>query len=128
MKLMEVQRDLVHLLTRRQNTGTGGIAYLDVVCFPQYAAVLALTCKQEMTYDLSNYSWNLNVVGHEMGHNFGSNHTHWCGWSDGPIDNCYDVEGDCANDPQPQVGTMMSYCHAVCRRFSELEFPPDRHQ
>ena len=32
--LAGIQRDLVHLLTRRENTGTGGIAYLDVVCFP----------------------------------------------------------------------------------------------
>jgi len=122
--LMEVQRDLVHLLTRRQNTGTGGIAYLDVVCFPQYAAGFSSYLQTGNTYDLNNYSWNLNVVGHEMGHNFGSNHTHWCGWSNGPIDNCYDVEGSCANDPQSQVGTMMSYCHAVAGGSVNLNFHP----
>ena len=27
-----ISRDLVHLLTKRSNTGTGGIAYLDVLC------------------------------------------------------------------------------------------------
>ena len=122
--LAGVQRDLVHLLTRRENTGTGGIAYLDVVCFPSYAAGLSSYLQAGNTYNLNNYAWNLNVVGHELGHNFGSNHTHWCGWSDGPIDNCYDVEGSCANNPQAQVGTMMSYCHAVAGGSVNLEFHP----
>ena len=122
--LAGVQRDLVHLLTRRENTGTGGIAYLDVVCFPSYAAGLSSYLQAGNTYNLNNYAWNLNVVGHELGHNFGSNHTHWCGWSDGPIDNCYDVEGSCVNNPQAQVGTMMSYCHAVAGGSVNLEFHP----
>jgi hypothetical protein len=122
--LSGIQRDIVHLLTRRQNTGTGGIAYLGVVCFPAYAAGLSSYLESGNTYNLNNYAWNLNVVGHELGHNFGSNHTHWCGWSNGPIDNCYDVEGSCANNPQAQVGTMMSYCHAVAGGSVSLEFHP----
>ena len=122
--LSGIQRDIVHLMTRRDNTGTGGIAYLDVVCFPQYAAGLSSYLGSETTYNLSNYSWNLNVVGHELGHNFGSNHTHWCGWPGGPIDNCYDVEGTCTNNPQAQVGTMMSYCHAVSGGSVNLNFHP----
>ncbi len=120
----DIQRDLVHLLTRRQNTGTGGIAYLDVVCFPQYASGFSSYLESGTTYNLNNYSWNLNVVGHELGHNFGSNHTHWCGWSTGPIDDCYEAEGSCTNNPQPQVGTMMSYCHAVAGGSVNLEFHP----
>ncbi len=122
--LSGIQRDMVHLLSRRTNTGTGGIAYLDVVCFPAYAAGFSANLESGNTYNLNNYSWNLNVVGHEFGHNFGSNHTHWCGWSNGPIDNCYDVEGSCANNPQAQVGTMMSYCHAVAGGSVNLEFHP----
>ena len=120
--LSSIQRDLIHLMTRRSNTGTGGIAYLDVVCFPQYAAGFSSYLGPETTYNLSNYSWNLNVVGHELGHNFGSNHTHWCGWPGGPIDNCYEAEGSCTNDPQGQVGTMMSYCHAVAGGSINLNF------
>ena len=48
----------------------------------------------------------------------GAKHTQWCGWEGGPIDNCANLEetqtGECANfidNPQPQVGTIMSYCH-----------------
>ena len=122
--LSGIQRDIVHLLSRRTNTGTGGIAYLDVVCSPSYAAGFSANLESGNTYNLNNYAWNLNVVGHELGHNFGSNHTHWCGWSDGPIDNCYDVEGSCTNNPQAQVGTMMSYCHAVAGGSVNLEFHP----
>ena len=34
-----VNRDLVHLLTKRSNTGTGGIAYVDALC-----SILTHTC------------------------------------------------------------------------------------
>ena len=122
--LINVQRDLVHLMTRRSNTGTGGIAYLSVVCSAQYAVGFSSYLDPSTTYNLSNYSWNLNVVGHELGHNFGSNHTHWCGWPSGPIDDCYEAEGSCTNEPEGQVGTMMSYCHAVAGGSVNLNFHP----
>jgi len=122
--LTNIQRDLVHLMTRRLDTGTGGIAYLDAVCSSQYGCGFSANLNPTTTYDLSNYSWNLNVVGHELGHNFGSNHTHWCGWPGGPIDNCYEAEGSCTNEPQAQVGTMMSYCHAVSGGSVNLNFHP----
>ena len=49
------------------------------------------------------------VITHETGHNLGSNHTQWCGWPGGAIDNCYDTEGNCEPGPAPvNGGTMMS--------------------
>ena len=117
-------RDLVHLLTRRSDTGTGGIAYLSVNCDPAYAAGFSSFLSPSSVYSLNNYSWNLNVVAHEFGHNFGSNHTHWCGWPGGPIDDCYAAEGNCTNTPTPQIGTIMSYCHAVSGGSVNLEFHP----
>ena len=63
-------------------------------------------------------------MAHEFGHNFGSNHTHWCGWPSGPIDDCYAAEGNCTNSPTPQVGTIMSYCHAVAGGSVNLQFHP----
>jgi len=122
--LSDRPRDMIHLMTRRTNTGTGGIAYLGVVCNNNYAAGFSSYLSPSMTYNLNNYSWNLNVVAHEFGHNFGSNHTHWCGWPGGPIDDCYTAEGGCSNTPAAQVGTIMSYCHAVAGGSVNLEFHP----
>ncbi len=124
--LSGIDRDLVHLLTRRTNTGTGGIAYLDVVCSNQFAVGFSSYLSGTSTYN-GGYSWNLNVVAHELGHNFGSNHTQWCGWPGGPIDNCGSLEGSCAgyvNNPTAQVGTIMSYCHAISGGSVNLIFHP----
>lgn len=123
-----VQRDLTHYLTRRTNTGTGGIAYVDVVCYDPYAYGLSSALTATTNYT-GGYAWNLNVLAHEFGHNLGSNHTQWCGWSSGPIDNCANYEGESLCDgytsnPTPQVGTIMSYCHAISGGSVVLEFHP----
>jgi hypothetical protein len=101
--------DLAHLLALGGN-GLGGVAYLDVLCnntFNYAYSNIASTYQNVPTY-----SWSVMVVAHEMGHNFGSNHTHWCGWPGGAIDNCYTPEGNCAPGPPPNNGgTIMSYCH-----------------
>jgi len=110
-----ISRDLVHLMTKRNNTGTGGIAYLDVLCSNSwgYAFSSALNNTTNFNFPNPSYTWNLMVCSHEIGHNIESHHTHWCGWPGGPIDNCADVEGSCTNNPTPQVGTIMSYCHTT---------------
>jgi hypothetical protein len=64
--------------------------------------------------NVPTYSWTINVVAHELGHNLGSPHTHSCTWSGGPIDNCAAPEGTCSPGPAPvNGGTIMSYCHAT---------------
>lgn len=118
-----VNRDLVHLMTKRNNTGTGGIAYLDVLCDNTWGYGFSSALDNDTTYTFPNpsYTWNLTVVSHEIGHNVGSHHTHWCSWvadpfipfAGGIIDNCVDVQGSCANSPSPQLGTIMSYCHTT---------------
>ena len=114
-----ISRDLVHLMTKRSNTGTGGIAYLDVLCNNSWGYGFSSDLNNTTNFNFPNpsYSWNLKVTTHEIAHGIGSHHTHWCGWSasgnfsGGPIDNCADVEGNCPNNPFSQVGTIMSYCH-----------------
>jgi hypothetical protein len=117
-----ISRDLVHLLTKRGNTGTGGIAYLDVLCSNSWGYAFSSVLDNDTSFcSCPTYTWNLFVCSHEIGHNIGANHTHWCGWTPepwngfngGPIDNCVDVQGSCSNNPAPQVGTIMSYCHTT---------------
>ena len=118
-----ISRDLVHLLTKRSNTGTGGIAYVDVLCSNSWGYAFSSDLNSNTSFSFPNpsYTWNLFVVAHEIGHNVGSSHTHWCGWaadpslsfSGGSIDNCVNVQGSCPNNPTPQVGTIMSYCHTT---------------
>lgn len=110
------------------STNNGGVAYL-----------LSSLCSRNSVYAYSNvngtfntvptYSWDVEVITHEIGHNMGSHHTHWCGWmtgfngSCGAIDNCYTIETSATctaclattntnpSAPQGFKGTVMSYCH-----------------
>lgn len=103
--------DLGHLLTTR-NLYAGGLAYLDALCYPQYAYGISNIDNTYSNYP--TYSWTVEVVSHELGHNVGSHHTHWCGWNGGALDDCYTVEGNCSPGPTPtNGGTIMSYCHLV---------------
>ncbi|GAB4044638.1 hypothetical protein GCM10028774_64740 [Spirosoma jeollabukense] len=52
-----------------------------------------------------------NTITHELGHTFGSPHTHNCSWPGGPIDYCSPSEGDCYTGSLQNIrGTIMSYC------------------
>lgn len=109
--------DLAHLLTN--DTGAnGGVAYVDQLCgtLPYaYSDIL------NTSHPVPTYSWDVQVVAHELGHNFGSSHTHDCVW--GPnnnqqIDDCGNLVlggGSCYNPSTPIIpasgGTIMSYCH-----------------
>ena len=119
--LSSVDRDLVHLFSKRVNTGTGGIAFLNGVGseWNGYGFSSNLTGETEyINLPVPYFFWNIYCFAHELGHNLGANHTQWCGWEGGPIDNCANFEemlsGECdtyLNNPQPEIGTIMSYCH-----------------
>jgi hypothetical protein len=114
--------DLAVLFTTRYG-GMGGIAWVDVLCdgysnwqgshHGPYAFVNINGTTPGTSFV---YSWNVNATAHELGHNLGSRHTHWCGWTGGAIDGCWTLEGSCSM-PNPQYptndGTIMSYCHLV---------------
>lgn len=121
--------DIAHLVTTRYNGALGGVAWLDVLCEgwfgpSQNAGPYAFSniYSNETALSFPTYTWNVECMTHEMGHNLGSNHTHWCGWAGGAIDGCYTLEpatqgGPVCAMPVPQYpvagGTIMSYCHLV---------------
>lgn len=104
--------DLAHLLTTSR-TNIGGRAYVNILCNSRNRTAISNIGNSYRTYP--SYSWTIEVVTHEMGHNLGSPHTHRCFW--GPnnnqaIDNCATTEGSCVPGPRPNGGgTIMSYCH-----------------
>ncbi len=115
--------DLAHLLST-SNNGNGGLAYVDVLCYSQLG--IAYSNIDPSYSDLPNFSWTVEVVTHEIGHNLGSPHTHSCSWSGGAIDNCFCVEGACSPGPEPAAsgGTIMSYCHLTgSSTYGDCEIP-----
>jgi len=119
--LSSINRHIVHLFSKRNDTGTGGIAFLNGVgsLWNGYGFSSNLTDSEDyVDLPAPYFFWNIYCLSHELGHNFGAKHTQWCGWPEGPIDNCADIEemsaGQCSgyiNNNTPQIGTIMSYCH-----------------
>ncbi|MBK6480723.1 MAG: hypothetical protein IPF93_21335 [Saprospiraceae bacterium] len=102
--------NLAHYVRIVPGSSASGVGYLDVLCGSTpfaYSEVFSTNASYPA------YSWNVNVLTHEMGHNLGSPHTHSCTWPGGPIDNCAPPEGNCSSGPTPpnNGGTIMSYCH-----------------
>jgi len=100
--------DLAHLAALGGNN-LGGVAWVNALCSSYKYAYSNI----QATYqNVPTYSWTVEVMTHEMGHNLGSPHTQSCTWSGGALDNCYTTEGGCAPGPAPtNGGTIMSYCH-----------------
>lgn len=102
---------LAHLISGRSLGG--GRASIDVLC--------SVNSNHAVSQLYSNfdpfpaYTWDLYVFSHEMGHNFGSYHTHNCSWNGNntAIDGCSgSTEGNCPVPGIPSAGgTVMSYCH-----------------
>lgn len=110
--MQSTPRTIAHMISKKFG-GLGGIAWVGVLCN-------SLTSGNGYGYSNTTgavgvfpaYSWDIMVVAHEIGHNFGSPHTHSCTWPGGAIDSCYEVEGNCYTGPViPRSGTIMSYCH-----------------
>ncbi len=112
-----VGRTTAHLFVSSKNwqsvSGVAGIARLNTLCnkIDGYGVTdvrSPATLAHLMTFT------------HELGHNFGSYHTHSCLWPNGPIDHCSEIEGGCYSGAlKDTVGTIMSYCTS-----RNLEFGP----
>lgn len=105
---------LAHLLSTR--TLGGGIAFLDVLCSNSNQVAFSASLSTNII-PFPTFSWTVEVVTHEMGHNMGSPHTHACAWNGNntAIDGCGPTAGysEGCTAPLPESGTIMSYCHLV---------------
>lgn len=104
-----VSADLAHFISGA-NLG-GGIAYVNVLCNQSYGFGVSGNINGNLNWGTwdgtpSSFTWDFVVVAHELGHNFGTGHTHsYCP----PIDVCYT---NCIGPTSCSQGTIMSYCHS----------------
>jgi hypothetical protein len=127
-----VKRALVMMLSGKQPSGGwSGIAWLSGLCNGLYGTSFNQTFRTGITAGTGDFQ----LVGHEMGHNFGADHTHCTDTNPGatgiqPIDFC---NTQCAWTPPAATscpvaftinpvngapvtnvrGTLMSYCHLL---------------
>jgi metallopeptidase family M12-like protein/IPT/TIG domain-containing protein len=109
-----VKRTLAAMLSGKQGGGASGIAWIGGLCSTGFGYSF------NQVFISNNASSDVLIVGHEIGHNFGSPHTHCYS---PPADTCY--SGECyvgpTSCPLPQTingvtgvtGTLMSYCHLI---------------
>ena len=117
-----VAADLAHFISG-ENLG-GGIAYLSVLCNQSFGFGVSGNINGNINWGLftgasSFLNWDFIVVAHELGHNFGSDHTHeFCP----PLDDCFTNCDGTSNCPR---GTIMSYCHTCGGTGNiDLQFHP----
>jgi len=102
----------------------GGIAYVNALCSSNFGFGVSGNISGAINWGSwtgapGSFTWDFVVVAHELGHNFGSQHTHsFCP----PLDRC---STNCQSTTSCTRGTIMSYCH-VCGGMSniDLEFHP----
>lgn len=121
--------DLATLIAKDPG-GNGGVAFRGGLCSKSYP--YAYGDVNGTVLAVPNYSWDVQMITHEIGHNIASPHTHWCGWKTGAggacgaIDNCASFEpgAGCSTCPvsysnsaptSAWQGTVMSYCHLRSR-------------
>ncbi|HEX3128907.1 MAG TPA: M12 family metallo-peptidase [Thermoanaerobaculia bacterium] len=112
-----VPRAVAVMLSGKQPSGgASGIAWVNTLCSKYYGTSFS----QVYTTGTTPSSGDILVVAHEIGHNFGSPHTHCYST---PVDNCFNTESGCyagtkscpaaqtINGVTNVTGTLMSYCH-----------------
>jgi hypothetical protein len=123
-----IPRAFVAMLSGKGGSGASGIAWVPSALCSNSSNV---SFSQVYTSGTTPSFGDVLVVAHEIGHNFGSPHTHCYS---PPIDTCRSGESGCYSGTQscpapstingvPNVtGTLMSYCHLLGGCSSSLVF------
>ena len=127
LQMGSITRDLAHFLSGR-NLG-GGVAYLPGICNGGYNYGVSANLDgffPTPLVDNNGQNWDIIVVAHELGHNFGAPHTHSYV---PPLDGCGLSPQDCAVATADE-GTIMSYCHLCSGGVQniKLQFHPSNIQ
>jgi Metallo-peptidase family M12 len=116
-------RTTVHYMSGKPVSG--GIAWLGVLCAGDFSQGGHWGGAYGVTQVSGAYPgspWDLIAVAHELGHNFGSPHTHCFS---PPIDMCYNGETGCYSgaivSPGALGGTIMSYCHLLSGGYGNID-------
>jgi hypothetical protein len=113
-------RTLAHLVDAGPSQG---VAWVGALCGDGFDYGVSQGLGTEFDPEADPQGWSFSVVAHELGHNFGSDHTH-CYTP--VIDQCYNGEagngcwGGAESLPGPAneaPGTIMSYCHLLAPGF-----------
>lgn len=152
-----IERTIAHFLSGR-NLG-GGVAWVGVLCSSPFttsqshvnASCPSLPSSSNFgghygfsasisgSFNINSPSvvWDIVVVAHEIGHNFGSRHTHCyanIGGNPNPVDGCNNGQSGCysgtamlpgvgslsGGTPGAGNGTIMSYCHLLSAGMSNI--------
>ncbi|MBN1447982.1 MAG: T9SS type A sorting domain-containing protein [Bacteroidetes bacterium] len=113
----DVDRTLASMISRKPISSdrvTQGLAWVNQLCSRTHGYAFV-----KLSSNNSNIEGHYGVWAHELGHNFGSPHTHACVWNP-PIDSCYQAEpmrgqAPCFSNSDIHLiqggGELMSYCH-----------------
>jgi hypothetical protein len=107
----DVPRDIYHVSTSI-GYGGGGFGYLDALCGNKYYGMAVTSLQGANGLPTFNFSYDVYIVAHELGHNFNAQHTHSCFWNNIPLDTCV-VDNACLSQgtqAKPNPGSIMSYC------------------
>ncbi len=143
-----VPRTIAHFLSGKLSGG--GISWVGALCRGTFTTGYAGSCPElgaETTPWGGDYGYTGNIYGefninnpvmvwdiysfaHELGHGFGSKHSHCynnIGGSPDPIDKCYSGESGCYSGPTSLPGpsgqgsgTLMSYCNLMSGTYNNI--------